>query len=282
MATTHTYPPVGRCIYCGSTTTDLGKEHIIPFSLNGGLVLLDASCHDCEKKIQPYEMTVARRIFGHFRILHNVQTRNKKQRPTEVQIGTLHQNGKRGIAKISIQEHPTILILYKFSEATFLQGLLPNIEKNTWIPLVISGKAELEKFISKYHWDRQIKFFAVPIEFARMLAKIAYSYAIAEIGIDSFQPFPMTIDTILGRTNNVCHIVGGDLEIPPPDPAGKHILTIGCLIKHPNPLLIVSIRLFPAFETPQYHVVVGYFDHQNAQHVKTFSEKMRDAQEIFP
>ena len=225
-------------------------------------------------------MTVARRMFGHFRIRYNVQTRNKNQRPSHIKIGTLLPNGTKGTAKVSVHEHPTMLFVYKFSEATFLQGLSPVIEKNTWIPIVISSKAELDKFIEKYHWDKHISLLAVPVEFARMLAKLAYSYAVAEIGIGSFQPLQMTLDTILCRTNNVCHVVGGDLELPPPDPAGKHILTINVQIKYPNPLLIIGIRLFPAFETPQYSVVVGYFDFQNPQHVKAFAEKMRNAKEI--
>lgn len=272
---TFNYPPVGHCIYCDSPTTDLGDEHIIPFALNGGMVLPKASCHQCEKIIQPYEMTVARRIFGHFRIKHNVQTRNKKQRPDNIRIGTLLPNGKRGTAYVPVLDHPVMLFVYKFQLATYLQCYPPEVEKNTWLPIALSNKEELDAFIEKYHWDRMNKLVAVPVEFARQLAKIAYSYVVAEIGIGNFTPMQMTLDTIMCRTTNVCHVVGGNEELPPPDPRGMHLLGITVYMKEPmRPLIIAGLRLFPAFEMPEYHVVVGHFYMSNEQHKKTFAKKV--------
>lgn len=278
MATTHKYPPVGRCIYCSSITSDLGDEHIIPFSLNGGMVLPKASCHSCERTIQPYELTVARRIFGHFRIRHGVQTRNKKQRPEYVEFATLFPNGKSGKERVPVHEYPTMLFVYKFDKATMLLCYPSEVEHFRWVPISIFNKTELDKFIEKHHWNKQTTIKTSPVELARLIAKIAYSFAVAEIGLDSFLPLPMTLDTILCRTNNVSYSVGGDWEIPPPDPAGKHVLNLTCIIQQPNPLIVVEIRLFPAFETPKYHVVVGHFDMQNPNHFRTFTEKMREAQ----
>lgn len=276
------YPSVGRCIYCGSTPSTLGDEHIIPFSLNGALVLPDASCKDCEKITHRYERTVARMVFGNFRMKHNVQSRRVKRRPSHIEIGTLSPNGTRGKALVPVAEHPTMLFVYKFDQPTMLRSLPPEVEDFRWVPISIFGKAELDAFIEKYHWDRTTSIKTVPVEFARTLAKIAYSYTVAEIGLDSFRPLPQTLDVILGRTTNVSYPVGGDWEIPAPDPAGKHKLDMICTVegtpKVTGARIVVEIRLFPAFETPQYRVVVGHFDFQNPQHFKRFDEKARESQ----
>lgn len=269
------YPPVGHCIYCDSPTTDLGDEHIIPFALNGGMVLPKASCHRCEKIIQPYEMTVARRIFGHFRIKHNVQTRNKRQRPETMKIGTLLPNGKKGTAHVPVLDHPVMLFAYKYQLATYFQCYPPEVEKNTWLPISLFNKKELDAFIEKYHWDGMNKLLAVPVEFARQLAKIAYSYVVAEIGLGNFTPMQMTLDTIMCRTTNVCHVVGGNEELPTPDPRGMHLLGITVHMREPmRPVIVAGIRLFPAFEMPEYHVVVGHFDMNNEQHRQVFAKKV--------
>ncbi len=47
----HVFDPVGRCIYCGrGPDAKLTKEHIIPYGLNGHLILPAASCEICAAK----------------------------------------------------------------------------------------------------------------------------------------------------------------------------------------------------------------------------------------
>ena len=43
------YPSFGECIYCGALAKDveLTDEHIIPYSLGGEAIILDASCKAC-------------------------------------------------------------------------------------------------------------------------------------------------------------------------------------------------------------------------------------------
>jgi len=100
---------------------------------------------------------------------------------------------------------------------------------------------------------------------------------VGEFGVDSFTPLPQTLDVILNRTSNVSYTVGGDWEIPAPDPKGKHILNLMVKIVPGGALIIVEVRLFPAFETPQYRVVVGRFDFHNPQHIRVFEEKLKTA-----
>src|SRR5215469_15106411 len=91
------YPPVDRCIYCGATApTFLGQEHIIPYSLNGALVLPKASCRQCSAKTHRYEGVVTRGSLANFRARFGVQTRNKRDRPTHVTFGTKTPSGATG------------------------------------------------------------------------------------------------------------------------------------------------------------------------------------------
>jgi hypothetical protein len=59
------FPPVGRCIYCGSDggPDGLREEHIIPYSLGGNAVLEEASCSRCEAITSYLEGYAANVIF---------------------------------------------------------------------------------------------------------------------------------------------------------------------------------------------------------------------------
>jgi hypothetical protein len=276
MSVTHRYPAVEHCIYCGSRSK-LGDEHIIPFALNGGLLLPKASCDTCANVTHRFERTVARTMLGHFRIRHKVQSRRPEKRPTHVTVGTLMHDGTRGTVQVPVDEHPTMIFPYKFDQPTLLRGLPPDVEDFRWVPVSVFSKAELDAFIVKYHWDRQTAVKMVPEEFARMIAKIGYSFAVAEFGARSFRPLPQILDIILGRTKNVGYAVGGDWDIPPPDPKGIHVLTPSVLIKPAGAWIVIEIRLFPAFETPQHRAVVGELDFANREHFVVFQEKMKTA-----
>lgn len=274
------YPAVGHCIYCGSKTNKLGDEHIIPYALNGALILPKASCKKCEKETHSYEYTVSRRVFGNFRMRYDIQSRRKKERPSHIKIGTIKNDGSIGKARVPVKEHPAMLFMYKFEESDYLKGNDEAKSKFNWVPVSIFSKKELDMFIEKYNWDRRVSFKTVPIEFARMLAKIAYSYSVAEIGLDSFTPFEQLKDVILNRSDNVSYLVGGDWDIPKPDPAGNHLLQMIYKVNKKKADIVVEIRLFPAFETPLYRVVVGQIDLINKAHRDSFEIKLKTAHTI--
>lgn len=266
------FEPVGVCIYCGVNNVKLTDEHVIPFSLNGGSVLPKASCEACAGITHQYEHTVARTIFGSFRMRHKVQTRRPHLRPTQMKIGTLMPDGSRGTARVPMEEVPTRLFIYKFDHPTFLRGMSSDIEDFKWLPYAILGSEEMKAFAAKYHWDSKVSVKMVPVEFARMLAKIAYAQVVGEFGLGGFDAAPTLLDVILCRTSNVSYLVGGDWELPPPDPAGLHIISL-CVVHDSGQVLITTeIRLFPAFDMPLYRVVVGTMNLQNALHAVAFNK----------
>jgi hypothetical protein len=65
MNRVHRYPPVGKCIYCGSDGApgQLGLEHIIAESLGGMLLLPASSCGECAKATSAVEGRIAGELF---------------------------------------------------------------------------------------------------------------------------------------------------------------------------------------------------------------------------
>lgn len=73
------YPPVGKCVYCGSDggTKGLSDEHMVPFSLGGDAVLPKASCAACATETSKIELYLARHIFHGLRSHVGAPSRKK-------------------------------------------------------------------------------------------------------------------------------------------------------------------------------------------------------------
>jgi hypothetical protein len=120
-------------------------------------------------------------------------------------------------------------------------------------------------------WNKAHKLKAEPYRFARLLAKIALGYAVAEYGLDGF--VPLVRDIILGKSDDCFNFVGGSWGI-----CGEPINTdtsFGMYFTFVSPTvarLVVEIRLFSAAKTPDYHVVVGMISTQNSEHVSAMEK----------
>ena len=77
------YAPVGKCIYCGSTQEPLTREHIIPLSLGGSLVLPRATCHTHANTTSTFERSIARVMYG----VQRADTGGVSRRPKELRMG---------------------------------------------------------------------------------------------------------------------------------------------------------------------------------------------------
>src|SRR5438105_2660009 len=76
----------GKCIYCGSTGGEGGltKEHIVPYALDGSIVLRGASCAKCQKEtkeIEKLNFQGQHSNFGVFLVHDNYHYRRKKKKP---------------------------------------------------------------------------------------------------------------------------------------------------------------------------------------------------------
>ncbi|MBR1209016.1 hypothetical protein [Bradyrhizobium sp. JYMT SZCCT0180] len=255
------YDPVGKCIYCPDPKGKLTDEHVVPFGLAADSVVLPlSSCQKCAKITGKIEQHCLRGMFGNFRIAIGAPTRRPKERPKTISVraGRLSDDRSRVDDIKTLEIDPTDIIMlpsFTFPAAGILEGRDP--------------AADIEYRVNIHRMDdRAIEFcrqhgaiestLINPMAFLRMAAKIAHSYAVAELGLGSFRPF--LLDLILCRTQELnvgLRWIGCEPAAPPPAADlfslsyNKFILASG------ERFVIVHLRLFPFFNTPLYHVVVG-------------------------
>jgi len=90
--------------------------------------------------------------------------------------------------------------------------------------------------------------------YCRMLAKIAHSYAVAELGYKSFEPILARF--IRGQPlENAWHWIGSDTALPPAEP---HLHDIQWCVPTIDDTIyvMVSLRLFSFVGSPRYHIIV--------------------------
>jgi hypothetical protein len=161
------YPAVGRCIYCGEAKDQLTDEHVIPYSLGGVLILDKSSCKRCSAVTRDFETTIARTMYGPFRVKHEIQTRRPRERPTHFNIGIIDKLGRR--RTIPIPAKPATPI-YKFAKSKILLGLPETVDNLEWIMCMSGSRDELNNLKKQYNWDGQVRFKTTPVEFARLIA----------------------------------------------------------------------------------------------------------------
>src|SRR5262249_16290490 len=124
--------------------------------------------------------------------------------------------------------------------ASFRQGIVPYVQALA----AELGVAEIEPTGTA----------RVP-EFSQMLAKIAHSFAVAEMGMDGFCPFlqPMICET---DTSNSVQYIGGLQRVEPAQPR-LHDLSFSTHTCGRPDVVGVRIRLLAPLGTPTYFVAVG-------------------------
>lgn len=258
------YAPVGQCIYCGILDVPQGMrrfhdEHIVPLALNGALILPEASCRQCERIIN---MQIEARLaeeYAYFRAKYGLPTRRPKNRKKTVKLPSIIG----GWIDVPATEYTAPVPLYRFKTARILSGAPPIPNSHAWTMDILGGGAEEVNLQKKYPlWTKAHILKPQPYQFARFIAKVAYGYAVAELGIDCFEP--LANDIILGRSDNFFRFVGSEPREPPPSgwPSdGKHHFSIVVRFVRVNVgLVIVDVKLFAAAGTPVYHAVVGEID----------------------
>ena len=252
-----TYAPIGRCIYCTDTGANgLGDEHIIPFALNGTVVLPKASCHTCEGVTSYLDGFISRSVFYQVRSSAGLRTRSKL--PTEFPVILKFADGTEKTIMAPADIHPSTLTLPKFHPPDILSGRRPDgnfrLTPMTWM----KESADFDEFVQNQGAiAAEVATGVKPQQFSRVLAKIAHGFAVAHLGLEGFKP--LLLDLIHGR--NVTRgpeLVGSELETPPASSGRMHELSV---VPH-HKFVVVRIRLFASSEggghaVPVYLVVAG-------------------------
>jgi hypothetical protein len=255
------YPPLWRCIYCGETDrAKLTDEHIIPFALlpkGGDWFLPKSSCYACADITKKFETQVLYGMFGPLRQQLGLKVRNRGAKAKKTGRMPLRRNSRDGKIwdeEIEVTSFPTLCIGFKWPVPAIIFDEVPTNEY----------KGEL--FVRCRHDDvtryaSDVAAFRIgtigPLNFAKMLAKIAHSYAIAKYGQEAFKP--LLTPLILGRIDFGQYFVGGDASETLPDQLTilHDVFRMDCRRDNGPDYLGVAVRLFAMMGMPRYHVIVG-------------------------
>jgi hypothetical protein len=188
MNRAHTYSPLGKCIYCGGDR-ELDREHIIAKSLGGMLVLPEASCVDCAKATSAVEGRIAGELYRAIRREMNFPTRKPRNRPRGFEVGL------DGVdASVLADGYPGLLISFAFPLPGILTGAVSGEEFGGGVAIAMLPQfgERLNALGGPPRGRRTVEFrgFGDAESLGRVLAKSAYAYAVAELGVGGFHPFP--------------------------------------------------------------------------------------------
>jgi hypothetical protein len=258
---------VGVCIYCGCNGGDGGlhDEHVVPYSLGGKTVLLNASCTDCGAVTSYLDGYMANAIFGHLRVHLDLQSRSGH--PNSLYATIELADGQRAV-DLATESHPYFLNMPIWRPPGFMIG------KQISDDFGEAGKftywyvpPNLRDAIGLRDGDIARIIDTSPphnlVAFARGLAKIAYCNAVMKYGLDGFRPLA-TPDIILGKYPNLAYFVGSDPTQPsaPYRRGIQHSVGLGSIVYSNTNFLTATIRLFGDSGTkdkgmPFYTVIYG-------------------------
>ena len=247
------HEPVGRCIYCGSTSGKLSKEHIIPFGLGGNAILPRASCQRCAKITGALEQTCLRKMLGPLRVHRNLPTRRKKERPSSFALKYVHADGSQEIVDVPLKHYPINVVSLRLPPPEILRPPGMSSMADIWVKSLIHKSVR-----TRMRPGTRVDLVTAEIQtLARLYAKIAHSYAIAEWGYGTFTP--LVVDQILNKRCRPFRYVGGSMQMPPPERGVLHKLESARELVGEREFLVVYVRLFCDMGSPRQTIVVGEF-----------------------
>jgi len=99
---------IGECIYCGTRDVPLGKEHAVPYGLNGSWTLLKASCESCAGITHRFERDVMRSLWPDVRNALAMQSRRRDKRSSTLPL-VVQRGGVKEVIQVSRSEFPVYL-----------------------------------------------------------------------------------------------------------------------------------------------------------------------------
>lgn len=228
----------------------------MPIGLEGGYILLKASCETCRKQTHEFETICLRQMYFDYR-RRNRLIRHANDIPAQIPLA-IDFEPHRERRSVAPHEHPSAFVMPLI---TTPPGIFSHGAPGGQLGIIynVYGDPEELRRLQRQHTGALIStrirfdFYA----FFRMIAKIAHSFAVGEIGIDNFDPeLP---DLILGRNPGLISYLIGNLNWPLQNchPQTRHQMEFS-ISERPNGVFgVVTIRLFASSGTPRYEVVVG-------------------------
>lgn len=257
LTPTKRYVAVGHCIYCGCDKTRLSDEHIIPYGIGGRLLLPAASCPSCARETSRCESKVLNQFWGTLRTRVRFPLRGSKKHRRgriEVVLGTVDNPGRR--VCIPAVDYPASITFPVFPPPKMLLGRWNEAPQF----VTICPKEQVEKLGKKYGTGRGPIMHWHAVTFFRMLAKIGYSFAVAEAGIDQIASFNSPLPRFIryGAEDPPTHLIGGAMKLLPKSNILHQLsLWTGFNEQSRTQTLVATVRFFSHYGSPVYQVVIG-------------------------
>jgi hypothetical protein len=270
------FPPVGRCIYCGAHDCKLGDEHIIPQGLGGNMILPASSSRDCERVVgAQLEGRILHKTNGPFAALRlrlDFKSKRPKDRPESLPFTIKSKDGVARVVQIPANRVPKYWFAY-ITETS--PGIFVGRKPDEPARAAVYSMFDTQDFAALSDLGDQI---SVPgagdgRDLARLLAKIAHAAAIAEYGIEAFEPWLPNF--ILGKDNCTLHYYVAGHENKNTDQKGIHSISLGTW-KSDGVHIGARIRLFGRWGTPDYEVAVGRFKQACNEQNSTDDRELRE------
>lgn len=249
------YPPYGKCIYCDAVD-GLTTEHIVPFGLGGTLELPQASCVRCATETSRVERAILRGELRPVRVFRALQSRRKhRDAPCTYPLVVIRGDVEETV-ELPLEKYPILVSFPDFAPARLATGQL----SKTGID--VAGIATVSFGADPTSVLRDLDATAIkpdvitrPAQFARMVAKIAYSMA-AATGALALIKGPSPIRGVILGTNT--HI--GDYVGTLTYPLDAHEGQLHRIILLPDTAtgqLVADVQLFSDSHAPRYGVLLG-------------------------
>lgn len=249
---------VGSCIYCRMiNSTNLGREHVIPHSLGGGIILRNGSCKYHEKMTRHFEEECSNKSWGIFRTVKNLPSYNRKNRPTHLPVKLKHGNSKE-TREVPIAQYPDIFPIAVFENLPGLMtGAAPSVPYVT-LRIYHNRNSEVQKARPLTGGELSVDGAFHTASFIRLTAKIAHGYAITHFGFE-FQP--LLLDIIEGDLSASGHFIGAsDKNFDRPALANRHIMGHEVRAAGDTSYILVYVGLFAGLGAPVHVTIAGAFD----------------------
>src|SRR5262249_17894893 len=188
-------------------------------------------------------------MLGATRIRLNLPTRQPNERPATLTLTILHRDGRTEERVVAAQEFPLIIPGLKLTPHTVLTGKSSNeISAEFWCKFPTE---EINKAGASETQAIRVARFNNLI-FARTLAKIAHSFAVAEFGFHSFSPFLR--DLILGKSDIAFRFIGGGREVSHPHPKGLPRIFSRRVNIRGSGYVVLFFTLLSRFGVPEYRI----------------------------
>lgn len=258
-------PPL-ECIYCGSKHR-LSTEHVVPRGMGGRLTIPNGSCEVCRERILAFETECMRRTLLQPRLANKLH-RHPHEAPKLFPLVVTNWVGHQYTTHVDAEEYPCLWIMPVLETPAVLIGLTE--DESTLGILAIKSADDSEAKFQRLLTRPGVKSVSVTADgirvdwFARWLAKIAFGFAVACLGLPNVRTSELRT-IIRDGAPKYGYLVGGlnDLRLPSAEYRLRReddslfAILLTDMVLQDRTWWVVQVRLFGRLQTPDYLIVIG-------------------------